>query len=113
MLWGEKSATIDEAGRIAIPAKFRRSLDEQLAVGLDPARGCIVVISTISLPQFKGLRYGSVLTLNTQGRLLLDVVLQEKAGLAPRERATVIAAINSVEIWKRERYEQFKKEAQD
>lgn len=120
MFLGEFEHTIDEKGRIAIPARFR----EEISMGLVITRGfdhCLQAfpkpvwltlserISGLSLGQeearnlrrliFSG---AAEVELDRQGRVLIPLNLREYASLSEQ---VIIAGLNThFEIWSRERW---------
>jgi len=121
MFSGEFEHTIDDKGRLTIPAKFREALAEGMFVirGLD---GCLFVYppagwqelaqKVAALPiTHKNARYfsrlvysGSECKLDGQGRILLPAPLRQHAGI---ESEVVIVGVNSrLEIWSKERWQE-------
>ena len=121
MFSGEFEHTIDDKGRLTIPARFRDELTEGMFVtrGLD---GCLFVyspdswellaekVATLPLTQ-RDARYfsrlifsGSECKLDKQGRILLPSSLRQHAGIG---NEVVIIGVNSrLEIWSRERWQE-------
>jgi MraZ protein len=118
---GEFQHTVDEKGRLAIPAKFRPSLAEGLVVtrGIDR---CLYVwtldrwqelaqrMSKLPIVQENARRItrhffsGAVDTkMDKMGRIILPQYLREYAGLGGD--AVVVGANTNIEIWSRERWE--------
>jgi len=121
MLSGECEHTIDDKGRLIIPAKFRARLAEGLFVtrGLD---GCLFVFPTdtwralsekmadLSLVQasarlFSRMIYsGTECKLDRQGRILLPPPLRAHADI---ESEVVITGVDSrLEIWSKKRWQE-------
>jgi MraZ protein len=122
MFSGEFEHTIDDKGRLTIPAKFRDELTEGMFVtrGLD---GCLFVyppdswkalaekVATLPLTQ-KDARYfsrliysGSECKLDKQGRILLPSSLRQHAAIETNE--VVIIGVNArLEIWSKERWQE-------
>ncbi|MGI5835496.1 MAG: division/cell wall cluster transcriptional repressor MraZ [Chloroflexota bacterium] len=121
MFLGEFQHTVDEKGRLAIPAKFRPSLAEGLVVtrGIDR---CLYVwtldrwqelaqrMSKLPIVQENARRItrhffsGAVDTkMDKMGRIILPQYLREYAGLGGD--AVVVGANTNIEIWSRERWE--------
>lgn len=118
MFMGEYNHTIDQKGRLIVPAKFRETLGEQFVVtkGLD---GCLFVYDeqewTIFEDKLKTLpitnkearafvRFflagAAAVEVDKQGRILLPSVLREFAKL---EKDVVLVGVGSrVEIWSKE-----------
>lgn len=121
MFSGEFEHTIDDKGRLTIPARFRDELAEGMFVsrGLD---GCLFVyppegwkaltdkVSNLPLTQ-KDARYfsrliysGSECKLDKQGRILLPSSLRQHAGI---ENEVVIIGVNArLEIWSKGRWQE-------
>ncbi|MBC8264452.1 MAG: division/cell wall cluster transcriptional repressor MraZ [Anaerolineales bacterium] len=120
MFSGEYEHTLDEKGRLIIPAKFRAELDEGLFVtrGLD---GCLFVfppdgwkdlsekMANLSLVQagarlFSRMIYSGIeCNLDKQGRILLPPSLRAHADI---ESEVVITGVrNRVEIWSKKRWQ--------
>lgn len=122
MLLGEYEHTIDEKGRLIIPAKLRNDLGESFVIcnGLE---GCLFVYSTVewdafaallkTLPRmnkdartFKRFFFGSACegTFDKQGRVLIPPPLRKAASL---ERDVVLVGVEDrIEIWDKERWEE-------
>jgi MraZ protein len=121
MFSGEYEHTVDEKGRLTIPAKFRAGLAEGLFVtrGLD---GCLFVfppsawrvlsekVANLPLSQssarlFSRMIYSGIeCKLDRQGRILLSPALREHADI---ESEVVITGVNSrLEIWSKKRWQE-------
>lgn len=121
MFSGEYEHTIDDKGRLTIPAKFRAKLAEGLFVtrGLD---GCLFVLppdswealseKVASLPLAQGsarlfsrmIYSGTECKLDKQGRILLPPPLREHADI---ESEVVVIGVNSrLEIWSKKRWQE-------
>ncbi|SHJ35434.1 division/cell wall cluster transcriptional repressor MraZ [Hespellia stercorisuis] len=122
MLLGEFNHSIDDKGRLIIPAKLREELGESLVIckGLE---GCLFVYSqdewesfvdkleTLPLMNkaartFKRYFFGSASdsTFDKQGRVLIKPELREAAGL---EKDVVLVGVQDhVEIWDKARWEE-------
>ena len=113
MLMGTYRHSLDDKGRIAVPAKFRADLGERFVVcnGLD---GCLFLFSLIRWQNFaeqinslpirestKLSRYfissAAEVELDGQGRICIPPLLREKAEL--KGASLVVGAYNRVEIW--------------
>lgn len=127
MFIGEFQHTIDSKGRLFIPARFREGLGDKfiLTKGLD---GCLFVYPPSewtaieqkmrSLPFTKAdarafVRFffsgATECEVDKQGRILIPASLRVYAGL---EKETMIIGISSrVEIWARQRWEEYSNEA--
>ena len=116
---GEYSYTIDDKGRVNIPAKFRQSLapenDQTFVItqGMDP---CIWVypltawqiieddlkdltaISKVNRSFIRNtVRYASIVVFDKQGRIMLSSNLMNYAKL--KKDALIIGMVNKIEIW--------------
>ncbi len=121
MFSGEFEHTIDDKGRLTIPAKFRPLLEEGMFVtrGLD---GCLFVyppeawaimankVAELPLAQSDARFFARMIFSGTecqpdkQGRILLPTHLREHAAI---ENEVVIVGLNSrLEIWSKERWRQ-------
>lgn len=122
MFLGEFEHTIDDKGRVAVPARFREEVREGLVVtrGFDH---CLQVfprptwqtlaqrISALSLgnPEVRNLRRllfsgAAEVDIDRQGRILIPQNLREYAGLVEQ---VVIAGLDTYfEIWNQERWQQ-------
>lgn len=128
MLYGEYHHTLDEKGRVSLPAKFRAELGDHVVVtkGLEK---CIFVYSSKRFEELvaklealplgrKAVRDFSRILLasstdaevDSHGRILLPANLRQWAGL---ERAVVWIGVSSrAEIWDPVAYEAFTKRAE-
>jgi MraZ protein len=127
MLYGEYRHSLDDKGRVSLPAKFRTELGERVVVskGLEK---CLFVFAT---KEFEGLmeRLGDLplgrkearefsrfllagsadADLDSHGRVLLPSGLREYAGL---EKETVLIGVSTrAEIWDPVAYESFSRRA--
>jgi MraZ protein len=121
MFSGEYDHTVDDKGRLIIPAKFRAGLAEGLFVtrGLD---GCLFVFppnawrvlseKVASLPLSEGsarlfsrmIYSGTECKLDKQGRILLSPPLREHADI---ESEVVVIGVNyRLEIWSKKRWQE-------
>ena len=125
MFIGEYKHTVDEKGRIAIPAKFRAALNTSAVItrGLDH---CLYIYTASdweqlankikALPMTKAdsrafqrlMLAGAVnVDLDVQGRALIPEYLRTYAGIA---RAAVVAGVyDRLEIWDEAKWEEYKK----
>ncbi len=116
MFLGEFTHTVDEKGRLTMPAKFRPALADGVVVtrGLD---GCLFIFTmshfktlaeqaaSIPLTHAEGRDFmrmlfsgASDLDLDKQGRILLPQVLREFAGLDGE--VTVVGVNTRIEVWR-------------
>jgi len=121
MFSGECEHTVDDKGRLIIPARFRADLAEGLFItrGLD---GCLFIfppdtwkalsekvaklpLSQSSARLFSRMIYsGTECKLDKQGRILIPPPLREHADI---ESEVVIIGVNSrLEIWSKKRWRQ-------
>ncbi|MEE2657385.1 MAG: division/cell wall cluster transcriptional repressor MraZ [Candidatus Latescibacterota bacterium] len=129
---GEYEVTVDEKGRIFLPADLRRNLDSEaddtlvVVRGLD---GCLTahprnIWATIAgkmlrLPQTDQkvrLYYRTTLSqaaeikLDRQGRTSIPKKLLDRVGIC--ERMTVIGALDKLEFWDPEKWRQYLQQAE-
>lgn len=128
MFVGEYHHTMDEKGRLTIPSKFREELKETFIItrGLDH---CLFIYSkeewnqVVSkykeLPNIKDARNfmrfflagASEVELDKQGRINIAAPLVQYAGL---EKECIIIGVNDrLEVWSRNRWEEFIKMNED
>ncbi|MBI3941891.1 MAG: division/cell wall cluster transcriptional repressor MraZ [Chloroflexi bacterium] len=118
---GETDLTIDDKGRITLPARYRDVLSSGVFVtrGLD---GCLFVfplatwhsmaekMQSMSLTQASSrlisrmFTSGAELEPDRQGRILLPTYLRDHAGLATD--AVMVGSINRLELWSKESWAQ-------
>lgn len=115
---------LDERGRVALPTSFRSTIGEQcyLTYGDD---GCVRVMSAEvfhaeaqemidrvkagEVSRAKQRVFASsvvVAGIDKQGRILLDARLRAHADIELQAPVTVLGALDRIEIWHPERYEQ-------
>ncbi len=129
MFIGEYSYTIDEKGRLSVPAKFRASLSEGCIVtrGLDHCLWLYptnewqkIAESLANLPitqknarSFSRLMLSGAmdLKLDKLGRINLPNYLKEYAGV--KNKVIVAGMYNRLEIWPEDKWGEFKKEMED
>jgi MraZ protein len=120
MFMGEFNHTVDDKGRVIIPAKFRDGLGEVFVVsrGLD---GCLFVhdneewarftagLTKLPLGSKKARDYkryfnagAESVTVDKQGRALVSETLRHGAGID--KEVVVIGAGDHIEIWDRDRW---------
>ncbi len=119
---GEYNNTLDEKGRLIIPAKFREGLGDEFVItrGMD---GCLFVFDKAEWERInEKLHEGPVMTdkdarrfarffiggaviteTNKSGRVLIPAHLREYAGI--RKEAVLIGVGPRIEIWSRESFE--------
>ena len=125
MFIGEYKHSLDQKGRLAIPAKFRKILNRGAVVtrGLD---SCLFLYTQeewqklaeklASLPlsrantrAFSRLMLAGAMDvqIDSQGRINLPSYLQKYAGL--KKKAIIAGLYNRLEVWDEEKWEKFKK----
>ena len=132
MFYGEYSHSLDKKDRLIIPAKFREVFKEHFAEkfyltrGLD---GCLFVFTEESwksqerkfreMPftrtesrQFNRLYFSGACdaVCDKQGRILIPEYLKEYAGI--KEDVMILGVSDRIEIWAKEKWEQFFQENQ-
>lgn len=123
MLIGEYQHSVDEKGRVALPAKFRKVLTNGVVVtkGFDP---CLHVYpieewrrfaeKLAQLPTNKlgfvrlMLSQASHCEIDSQGRILVPAVLLEKAGI--KHRAIIVGLHSRGELWAEEAWRSYVEE---
>lgn len=125
MLRGSTTATIDDKGRLKVPTDFRRTLEERygpefFVTSVTGEKALIYPLPVweeiesklAEMPGTDPVRqrylervsyFGAQLRLDNQGRLLMPVILRERAAMAGE--VIVSAQIDHLEIWNRERFE--------
>ncbi|MEW6031609.1 MAG: division/cell wall cluster transcriptional repressor MraZ [Bacillota bacterium] len=129
MFFGEFRHTIDDKGRLSLPAKFRLELGERVVITKGLER-CLFVFPMKEfealVERLKGLPLGrkearefsrfllagsTDVEVDGHGRVLIPQNLREYAGL---ERETVVIGVSSrVEVWDRQAYDDFSDRASD
>lgn len=124
MIIGEYIYSIDEKKRLAIPAKFRKSLGEKAVItrGLD---SCLVVYplkeweklaqKLENLPnQLDARSYARIMLagacdveLDKLGRILIPDYLKDYASL--KKNVSILGLSNRMEIWDEARWQEYKK----
>ncbi len=128
MLIGEFTHSIDDKGRIAIPAKFRALFKSGIVVtkGLD---NCLFIyskeeweklaqkltslpISQASSRAFARLMLAGAMaaSLDGQGRIMVPEYLRQYAGLD--KKAVLAGLYNRLEVWSTDAWEKFKQETE-
>lgn len=124
MLLGEYQHTVDEKGRLAVPAKFRKSLSGGVVI-TKGSEGCLDLypmeewtklaekLSQLPINQadaraFSRLRLAgaSHAELDAQGRILIPDYLRAYAGVG--SRATIVGLYNRAEVWDEERWRKYR-----
>lgn len=124
---GQAEYVVDGKGRIALPARMRRNLRPESDNTLVMIRGfeqCINVYPLDRWGEIEGqmeslnpyrredraylrsiMRWVHEDSLDTQGRLSISRQLMDYAGIAPGSRATIVGAMDHIEIWNPETLE--------
>jgi len=126
---GEFRHTVDDKGRLAVPARFRAQLEGGAVVSrwID---GCLAIhtrtgwdalaarvaglpITDAGARLFQRQIFGGALEaeLDRQGRVLLPAYLREEAGL--NDEALVVGARDHAEIWAPDRWAEYSRAMQD
>ena len=118
MFMSEYNHTIDEKGRVIVPAKYREQLGEKftITIGLD---GCLYIYTNeeieskaetlMQLPegpetrlfQREFLRNAVECEVDKQGRILIPNKLREHAAL--KKDVVFVGVINKIELWSKEK----------
>ncbi len=117
MLIGEYTHTIDEKGRISLPAKFRKEMGRKVVMtrGLDK---CLFIFTSREWAKvsaelsarpwlksdtraFNRRIFGGAMEIDvdTVGRMLIPEFLKAESGLAGAEKAVLVGVDNRVEVW--------------
>jgi MraZ protein len=120
---GTHTHTLDEKGRVSIPAQFRRQLtpeDIYLNMGME---GCLVLYPSqrwqeleeklLSQPRSKKTRYLyrslaqnlKAVSVDSQGRISIPAELAKKAGITGE--VMFLGRFDVIELWHPERYEAY------
>lgn len=121
--YGSYEHSIDDRGRVAIPAKYRASFAVGVVLRLGP-EGCVELYTPERFEEEKDLLLGesgglrtqegrrqrrqflagvSDQELDKQGRIVLSPTLRAQAGLS--EKATIVGCGDYIEIWDPARWE--------
>ncbi|MEZ4503218.1 MAG: division/cell wall cluster transcriptional repressor MraZ [Dehalococcoidia bacterium] len=121
--FGSFEHAIDERGRVAIPARYRKSFDEGVVLRLG-SEGCIEMYTAEGFERQVSLRLGDHesnrsragrrvrrgflaqaydVELDRQGRILIPQQLREPAALS--DRAVVVGLGDYIELWDPARWE--------
>lgn len=128
MFVGEYARSIDGNGRLALPADFREDLGARCFVRCHPDG----FVSITSVAQFETevaelqerVRRGeapesalrafgvssSVSSIDKQGRITLDEVSRQHAGIMSGGQAVIAGALNKLEVWRPSRYRRIRTE---
>jgi transcriptional regulator MraZ len=128
MFWGTHRVRVDEKGRLAVPAQFRRQLPEGsfISIGQDgvltiyPPDQWESLASRLQDPLLgpdqralsRALFSKAVASeFDAQGRVSLSAEQRRLAGIEPRSTAAVIGNGARVEIWAEERWDSYSDDA--
>ena len=124
MLLGEYQHAVDDKGRIAVPAKFRKILSKGVVVtkGLD---GCLYLypldewgklaekLSRLPINQADSRAFSRMMLagashadIDSQGRILIPDYLRTYAGITAR--AVIVGLYNRAEVWNEARWQQYR-----
>ena len=124
MFWGTHRVRVDEKGRLAVPAAFRRQLPEGsfISIGQDgvltiyPPEQWESLASRLQEPLLGPEQRALARALfskavacefDSQGRVSLSPEQRRLANIEPRSTAVVIGSGAKVEIWAEERWESY------
>jgi len=116
MFRGINSINLDSKGRLAIPARYREGLGEQVVVTIDTEEACLLLYPILQwqtiedglqrLPSFNAaarriqrllIGHATDITLDGNGRTLLPPLLRDYASLD--KKVVMIGQGNKFEIW--------------
>ncbi len=123
MFVGVFERSVDDNGRLALPAAFRGELGDRCYATLDP-QGCITVrtaatfeaeanemIESVkdgraSAAQRRNLATSTlVVSVDKQGRITLEDTARRHAGLASETHVMIVGNLTTLEIWRPSRYQ--------
>lgn len=129
MLLGEYQHAVDDKGRLAVPAKFRKSLSGGVVVtkGMEsclylyPTEEWLKLADALSkLPinradsrAFSRLLLGGAnhAEIDSQGRILVPEYLRKYAGIT--SRAVIVGLYNRAEIWDEEKWKEYRAKVEE
>jgi len=124
MLLGEYQHAVDDKGRIAIPAKFRKTLSDGVVItrGLD---ACLYLypleewtkladkLAKLPINQADSRAFARLMLagashaeIDSQGRVLLPEYLRKYSGIS--SKAVIIGIYNRAEIWDENRWQEYR-----
>ena len=131
MFVGVHDRSIDDKGRLALPAAFRSELGERCYVSLDGV-GCLTIREVTEFEaharelidrEKRGeltrnrrrteAANVSLVAIDKQGRITLDEKVRAHAGLLSSSTVKVAGMFDAVEVWKPERFETVQVEGDD
>ena len=123
MFMGQYSHTIDDKGRLIMPAKFREQLGREFVVTRG-SEGCLFVypkeewgkiearVQELALSGKEGRRFmrlffssAAGLEIDKQGRVAIPSQLKEYGGIT--KEVELIGSVNHIEIWDRDRWSKY------
>ena len=123
MLVGSFVNTIDDKGRVFVPAKFRDDLGASFVMLYDIRSGCIagypeaVWESAVAKMQQKPrsereafrviMKYATTVEPDKQGRVILPPELRKLAGVDCKTEVIVIGEMNCIELWSKQRWDAY------
>lgn|SRR5574343_1650336 len=128
MFIGEYKHSIDDKGRIAVPAKFRKKIKKGAVItrGLDE---CLFLytkeewqkladkLATLPISQSKSRAFARLMLagamdveLDGQGRAIIPDYLRKYAGMS--KKAVIAGLYSRLEIWDEEKWEKFKSDTE-
>ena len=124
MLLGEYQHTIDEKGRMAVPAKFRKTLSGGVVI-TKGTEGCLYLypmeewvklaekLSKLPINQADARAFARFMLagaahsdIDSQGRVLIPDYLRAYAGV--RGKAVIVGLYNRAEIWDEEKWQRYR-----
>ena len=113
---GQYEHSLDDKGRLTIPARFRARLGDHFVLTIAPPEPCLAMYPETTWSEFcakleaaprKDAQYRSFvrhlfahteeISLDSQGRLLLPAALREMAGI--KRDAVLVGTLTRIEIW--------------
>lgn len=125
MFLGEHSHSIDQKGRVSVPAKFRRRLAKGIVVtrGLDhclwlyPKNEWEIIarkLAELPITQKKSRAFARLMLagawdteVDTQGRVILPEYLRNYAGL--KKHVTIAGLFNRLEVWDEDTWQEYRR----
>lgn len=123
MFVGVYDRSMDDNGRLGLPAPFRGELGDRCYATLDP-QGCITVRTAETFEseaaeiieavknggatpgQRRSLATNTItVAIDKQGRITLEEKARDFAGLSSGSQATIVGNLSTFEIWRPSRYE--------
>ena len=124
MFLGEYRNRLDSKGRVAVPARFRGELGDNVIISRYFTDGCLAIYTEeawmekykqiISMPDNKAdtrnmvrilTAYTHQVPFDTQGRILVPGSLIDKVGL--KKNCVFIGAADHIELWPEEKWEEY------